>query len=76
MGDGAFSLKLLLTEAQVLCWQICGTWEHEQWDKQFPRCPASIPKCLTSHQKPAFGLQGSVILVPPGQLLLGVVLSV
>lgn len=74
MGDDAFSSKLLLTETHVLCWQSQGTCEHEQQDNQLPCCPASISKCHL--QKVAFDLQGSVILVPAGQLLVGVVLSV
>lgn len=72
----ALSLKRLLTETQVLCWQSKGTCGHEQPDEQWPLCLASIPKCLTSHQKVAFGLQASVILAPRGQVLLGVALSV
>lgn len=72
----ALSLKILLTDTQVLCWQSEGAYGHEQRDEQQPHCPASIPKCLTSHQKAAFGLQASVILAPPGQLLVGVALSV
>ena len=72
----ALSLKLLITGTQVLCWQSKGACGHEQPDEQRPLCPASIPKCLTSHQKAAFGLQASVVLAPPGQLLVEAVLSV
>jgi len=68
----ALSPKLLLTETQVLCWQSEGACGYEQQ----PCCPASSPKCLTSHQTVAFGLQADVILAPTGQLLVGVALSV
>lgn len=47
----ALCLNFLLTETQVLCAQSQGVCGCEQWDEQQPRCPASIPNCLSSHQK-------------------------
>lgn len=47
----ALCLNFLLTETQALCAQGKGVCGREQRDEQQPRCPASIPNCLSSHQE-------------------------